>query len=379
MNAGDGVSERKLRIGFLCSHNPLDRNSFSGTAYYAYHALKNAERAGELAELRLLGAHCAPTRIRRYAAAMKSRLSLSKPELRYETEHDLGLGLDWVVSLVSTDLAVSLAPRLRAPLIHVTDATPKFLRDFYGYDLPAEKDVTERELIQTAALTIYSSRYMSERARLEFGDELALKFRSIPFGANLDRIPMRSQTSNELPGSSRPANLLFIGKEWQRKGGSLALDALARMRDDGIAARLTIIGCDPPEAAGVADVTVIPFLDKNNPKDSRRFDEILDGAHLMVLPTRADCTPMVIAEANAHSLPVIVTSVGGIPSLVTEGVNGRLMPIEAGPVEWGNAIRGMLSDPEAYCALRETSYRHFRDRLHWSAWARDLIANLVAS
>lgn len=368
-----------MRVGFLCAHNPYDRNSFSGTAYYAFRGLQEMAYQGGISELRVLGTHRPPNRFNRYGNALRARLGLGRRKLTFRREADLGNGLDWIISLVSTDIAVSLAPRLRAPLAHVTDATPQFLRDFYGHDISAQKEAAEAWLVAHARRVIYSSHFMMERACNEFGEQYRSRMRAIPFGVNLDSLPVESCIPEHMPEPCQPIELLFIGKEWERKGGPLALGIVAAMRRNGRAARLTIIGCDPEAAAGVEGVTVLPYLDKNNPEHSRIFDELLDKAHLFLLPTRADCTPMVIAEANAHSLPVLVTDVGGISSLVSQGRNGRMLPLEASAGEWAAEIEDILADPTLYRALRATSFSHYRERLNWGAWTRELIADLASS
>jgi glycosyltransferase involved in cell wall biosynthesis len=365
-----------MRIGFLCAHNPLDRHSFSGTAHYAYMGLLKALQSGEIAELRLLGSHRPPTRLRKYASAVKHRLGVADRKLEFTTGQDLGEGLDWIISLVSSGLAVSLAARLKAPLVHVTDSTPQFIREFYGSGIEAEGEAVEREMIGISARVIYSSDYMRDRAIAEFGSEFGSKLRAIPFGVNLDELPqlVKRLDSRLAPGGT--ISLLFIGREWERKGGPLALAAVEHLQAEGMDAQLTIIGCDPAEATGKIGVKTISYLNKDNPDDVRQLNKLMDSTHLLVLPTRADCTPMVIAEANAHSVPAIVTNVGGIASLVSDGVNGQLMPLDANGKQWADVIKELTASGERYSALRESSFVHFQRRLNWSAWARDLIADL---
>lgn len=367
-----------MRIGFLCAHNPFDRNAFSGTAYYALRGLEQFAARGEITELRVLGTHRRPVPGGRYIDVVRKLAGIAPYQASFEREADLGTGLDWIISLVSTDLALSLAPKLKAPLAHVTDATPQFLREFYGYEVPKEKDIAEAALIEFSSRVIFSSDFMRQRAIVEFGENHRKKMRAISFGVNLDRVPQSANISLQAPSLGKPVELLFIGKEWERKGGPLALEIISALRHLGTDARLTIVGCDPQDAKQAEGVTIIPFLDKNDKDDGRRFDDLLDNAHLFLLPTRADCTPMVIAEANAHSLPVVVTDVGGIGSLVTEGRNGRLLSLHAEAEEWANAIRSILLDGTRYEQLRSDSFSHFQNRLNWSAWTRDIIADLAA-
>lgn len=363
-----------MRIGFLCGSDPADRSSFSGTAHFAYRALEAERRDGRLDALRVLARYPSSARLARYAAAMRRRVGVAPARSAAATIVDFGEGLDWIVALVSTDLVAGADDSLRAPLALVTDATPGFLRDFYGWPVPPEQDAVEERVIRRAAYCFYSSDYMRERAIADFGADLAPRLKVLPFGVNLERRP---EPAPPPPlGEGRPVELLFIGREWLRKGGPIALAVQARLRADGVDARLTIVGCDPAEAQGRPGVVVHPYLDKNRPADARRLDALLDAAHVLLLPTRADCTPMVIAEANAHGMPVMASDVGGIPTLLADGRNGRLMSLEADAEAWTAALRELLADGAAYRALRASSATFCRRTLDWQAWAQGLLSVL---
>ena len=83
--------------------------------------------------------------------------------------------------------------------------------------------------------------------------------------------------------------------------------------------------------------------------------ELYSRADIFALPTRGDCTPLVIAEAMASGLPVVTTAVGSIPDMVRSGQNGLLVE----PGEYGQlaqALRSLVDDP----ALREKMGRESR-------------------
>ncbi len=54
--------------------------------------------------------------------------------------------------------------------------------------------------------------------------------------------------------------------------------------------------------------------------------ERLRGADLLVLPSLSEGTPHVLVEARANGLPCISTTVGGVPSSVTDGYDALLVP-----------------------------------------------------
>lgn len=356
-----GAVRRPLNVGFLSPHNPFDRTAFSGTAHHMAHALR--ERP-EIA-LTVLGPH----RAVRTGERMLRRLIPARP---VEVERLDLRGLDLVIGLAATNLLDRLGALSRVPFVHVTDATPSFLREFYGWDVPPGSDELEERVVSRAALTVYSSRYMARRAASEFGLDPGHGIAAVPFGANFDGLP---QEMPEKPNAG-PLRLFWAGCEWDRKGGALAVAALDELRARGIDARLALAGFVPPGLRGYPGVDVVGYLDKNNPRDAQRLSRLFADAHLFVLPTRADCTPMVVAEANAHGTPVLITDVGGVGSLMDEGRNGRMMPFSAGPREWAETVRALTRDPDRHVSLCRSSFAHSHARLTWKAWARDVAALL---
>lgn len=350
-----------LRIGFLSHNNPFDRTAFSGTTFHAARALA---RRPDL-ETRILGPH-------QRRGALGARIATRFGD---RGRHGIGTpdaatldGLDAVVGLVASRLLDPLLETSPVPLLHVTDATTSFLREFYGREISAERAEREARVVRGVARTVYSSRFMADRALVEYGIT-ADRVAHVPFGVNLDTLPALPQPKPPLD----PLRLLFIGTDWRRKGGDIALDAVGRLRAGGRDVRLTLVGATPDQALPDG-VTAAGFLDKNRPRDAARLTRLLTEAHLLVLPTRADCTPMVIAEANAYGAPVLVTLTGGIGSLMEEGVNGRTLPENASPAAWAAAIAELAADPEAFRAMSRSAFDHASARLTWDAWAHDIAA-----
>ena len=52
--------------------------------------------------------------------------------------------------------------------------------------------------------------------------------------------------------------------------------------------------------------------------------EALRNANIFVLPTMNDCFPLVLLEAMENCLPVVTTSIGGVPDIVDDGVTGLI-------------------------------------------------------
>jgi glycosyltransferase involved in cell wall biosynthesis len=164
-------------------------------------------------------------------------------------------------------------------------------------------------------------------------------------------------------------SILFIGVDWIRKGGDLALTAVAQLRRAGFPAHLHVIGAKPAGSVDSEAVTWHGFLNKSTPEGVARFNSLLKGAAFLLLPTRQDCTPMVFAEVNTYGIPAISTLTGGIGSVLIDGINGYALPEAAGPEVYGALIAEIWSDRRRYLDLRKSSRNHSEKILNWKNWA----------
>lgn len=89
-------------------------------------------------------------------------------------------------------------------------------------------------------------------------------------------------------------------------------------------------------------------------------EELLNSVNVLVLPTMYsnECFPLVIVEAMQHSLPIISTSVGAIPDMITEGDNGILIP-ENDPVVLADAMSKLIENPQLAYEMGSRGYTRF--------------------
>ena len=348
------LPDSHLTLGYLCPHNPYDRNAFSGTSYLAAAAL--ARQPG--VTVRILGSH----RPRRFMDRLMARPS---PNM---TEADLDLdGLDAVVGVVATPLLAGLQKmRPDLPTYHVTDATPVFLREAYGWAVPRTAHALERQVASAATAVIYSSTEMAARAPSDLGLP-DLVPQAQPFGVNFEELPTDCPVK---PSLSR-LKLLFVGLDWERKGGDIAVATLDRLRDQGIDAELTIVGRCPERHRSHPAIRAVGFLSKNRASDRRKLVHLYSTSHILLVPSRADCSPMVIAEAMAFGTPVLATDTGGIASVIGAG---RLMAPYASPGQWAAEVRSIVTDPDHYAFLSDSCFERRMAEISWDTWAREIVA-----
>ena len=140
----------------------------------------------------------------------------------------------------------------------------------------------------------------------------------------------------------------------------------------GIPTRLRILGGAPPEGQPLHGAEVLGRLDKSIPAQREKINRLYSQSHFLILPTRADCSPIVIPEANAFGLPAITTEVGGVPSLIRDGRNGRLLPLSATGEDFARVVAKDFQSREQYLQFSRSARKEYETRLNWSKWGERL-------
>ncbi len=371
---GKSASRNRLRIGFLSCKNYFDRLTFSGILYCMYHSL------GRQADLVPLGHPYPPTRLRELLA----KIGKGKQQ-RIDDESETALiefGRDVERQLEDAHVDLVFAPvasrelhfvNLRQPIVYASDVTCRLLYDNYDFGLSAEQlavaENAEQLAIQNSRAITYPSAWAAESAMRDYGASKD-KIRVIPYGANLLMVPDANEIYNKC--DRRPWNIVFIGLYWHRKGGDIALKAFEALRSRGVDVEMTFIGTEPPEGHGGLPVRALRFLDKRRARDRKTLRKILLSSHVMLFPSRSDCSPIALCEAATYGIPVVAADVGGISSIVTERT-GRLMPSDSSPEDYAAAVMDLIGDRERYRDLVRSSRQRYDEVLNWDKWAESLI------
>jgi glycosyltransferase involved in cell wall biosynthesis len=117
----------------------------------------------------------------------------------------------------------------------------------------------------------------------------------------------------------------FVGRLCEEKGLAYLLDAAAGLPERGW--RVVLVGGGPQRSAleslaaarGLTDRVLFAGFQE----DPAAWYAAMD---VFVLPSLTEGTPMVLLEAMAFGLPVVATSVGGVPRVVGSGETGVLVP-----------------------------------------------------
>ncbi len=216
----------------------------------------------------------------------------------------------------------------------LTKRHPSALR--FGILLAARAEWMSISWIARHAATFAYGSHLAEHLRIRGVRDVSVTFTSL-----IDRVAAKVDRSS---GQVCPS-ILFVGRFAPEKGIDLLLQAMQMLLVEGMSFRLDLVGSGPLEAdlrsqAQLADINVVfhGWL-----PDGPELAQALAGADLLVQPSRQEGIPKVLLLAMAHSLPIVATRVGGIPDIITNEVNGLLVPPED-PSCIAEAIRRLLTD-----------------------------------
>lgn len=131
-------------------------------------------------------------------------------------------------------------------------------------------------------------------------------------------------------GPQQGSDLLFLGRLEEAKGVSTLLRAFARVHGQfpGVALLLGGEGDRSRYEAEVASLGLGRAVRFLGWIDGDAKLQVFEQAAVFVLPSRYEGLPMGVLEAMSWRLPCVATSVGGVPDIITDGVNGRLVDVD---------------------------------------------------
>ena len=168
-----------------------------------------------------------------------------------------------------------------------------------------------------------------------------------------------------------PLRIIAVGTLHEVKGQVHLIEACRSLADRGIAFSCTFIGDGPDRAALESRVAELGLADRVTFAGRSTSDGVaaaLRGADVLAAPSvptrggKREGIPVVLMEAMATGLPVVASRLSGIPELVTDGVDGLLVP-PGDDIALADALARLAADPALRARLgaagRETVLRDF--------------------
>lgn len=265
------------------------------------------------------------------------------------------------------------------PIVFYTDATFAGMIGFYEHFNNLTKGTIsngnhlEQSALTNCTLGIYSSDWAAKTATDNY-DVDPRKIVVIPFGSNIESSRTVDDIKNIINQKSKTTvKLLFLGVDWIRKGGEVALRTAERLNNMGIKTELHIAGIKSLDFSLPSYVFLHGYVSKATQNGRDLIDSLLKESHFLILPTKADCTPIVYSEANSFGLPCISTNVGGIPTIIKDGVNGKLFTLMQTDEDYADYINTMFSDMSSYEKLCLESFNRYESTLNWSVTGKKIV------
>lgn len=366
---------KRYKIAFLSSVDPHDKTRLSGSLYYMLLSLQ--KYVGDVDVLgpvflkpSWLGYVAKAGKLLKYTYNINHSFVYAHQYSRIFGRKLKGKDYDFIFApRASTEIALL---KTSIPIIYYSDTTFNAMYNYYSWFSNFSKlsvfegNKTESKAIGNSAIAVFSSEWARNSA-VDYYKTPHNKVHIVPFGPNVDYLPSVSEI-NYNKGSD-VIKLLFIGVEWKRKGGQIAVDTLRELHKMGYNATLTVVGTIPPDKVDTEEITIIPFLNKNIKEESLQFSQILNSHHFLLLPTREECFGVVFCEASAYGLPSLTTDTGGIPTAVVNGENGFRFSLADNGKAYADKIVEYFSDYERkYIPLAKLSRRRYEEVLNWKSF-----------
>jgi glycosyltransferase involved in cell wall biosynthesis len=275
------------------------------------------------------------------------------------------------------------------PIVIWTDTTFASAIDFYPRYFrnniceESVRDITdnERSALSRCSLAIFASEW-GARSAIDHYQLDPSKVKVVPFGANIEC--RRNLENIKKTLDARPSDrckLLFVGVDWIRKGGDIALGVAEELNRAGLPTELTVVGCQPVVSGSLPSfVHPLGYISNATREGQERLSRLFSESHLFIMPSRAESFGHVFCEASSFGVPSLATNVGGIPTAVRNDVNGRTFPRDASIKEYCIYISNLFSNYSRYKDLSLSSFNEYNLRLNWSVAGRtvkELLMNLI--
>ena len=377
-----------LRVGILSNGDPDDVRTWSGVPW----SMKR-ELAKRFVEVRAIPSP--PGRYEHWLRCINDRLHpltgrrlVSQWTAAAARRHQRQIHAQLAKTPVDVLLAICVDQQIAdprgfsTPLVHHSDATFRNVCDYYPQysnlwsAARRAGERTTRRALANAAFSFYPSRWAAESAISDY-DAPRDCVSVVPYGANMTEPPTREEALSPRP--QEVCRLLWIGGDWERKGGPLTFDTMLELNRRGIPTELTTVGGRPADGRTHPRYVSHGFLNKQVPLEREQYRALWASASFFMLPSVGETFGAVFCEAAAHAVPPIATRTGGVPDAVEHGRGGVLLPTTATAEQAADAIAAVWRDTAAYRRLATGARDRYESVLNWTAWGDAVTPLLVAA
>lgn len=252
--------DKKIKVGFIGWYSPEDKKALSGTPHKMSDLLKAI--GCELTWIKVKTS-------KKYLLYQKLMRAIGKISTkRLDCTHSV---IGAMLQSKTIDMSavqqcdVLFAPfcsealyslRTDKPIIYLSDATFNIMADYYfkglsAYAIKQGNKVEQRAMDRSKAI-IVSSQWVANSVINDYHQNPS-KIHIVEFGANLNDKDIIEKTFDY----NGHLHILFLGVDWKRKGGQIAVDACKWLNENGVLATLHIVGIKELDES----IKKLPYVD----------------------------------------------------------------------------------------------------------------------
>jgi colanic acid/amylovoran biosynthesis glycosyltransferase len=168
-------------------------------------------------------------------------------------------------------------------------------------------------------------------------------------GVNLAPYLVRQRPPAVAFDASHPMQLISVARLARGKGHVYALEALAKLRQQGLFWRYSLVGAGPDTdwiREQVVRLNLADWVTFCGTQDEAAVREMLFSHHLLLLTSVGtfEAAPVCVMEAMASAMPTVTSHIGGTPDMIRHEVDGFLVP-QADVEAIVEAINRVYHDP----------------------------------
>jgi len=287
-------------------------------------------------------------------------------------------GIDFDV-LLTNDFCIAGYVDINKPVILYTDYTyPMKSHDTLNERFSKLSRVSECFTRYTtklgllkASLCLFASQFASDNA-VQYG--VKSHYKVIPYGANIEFVSDELDRSMEKVIQKKRLDILFIGKDWEHKGGEIAIKVTQLLNSKGLTVHLHIVGVDFSDEIHDESIHFYGLLNKDSHKEKEQLEGLFRNCDLLLVPSRAEGYGLVFVEAAAYGMPSLAFASTGLNTSVKHEVTGVLLPRGKGAEDFAEAILDFYDIPGKYDKLVKGARAHYLKIANWQVATEELIS-----
>jgi len=389
------MASKKIKIGLLSPFPLSDANAMSGTPAKIFQALEDVgftvidlsphepmfkNTCFFMRVYWLINKRLKKIRLRFISSEgdYQRMIDLAEKRSRAAQKRIDKYDLDALLSVCISSMLYSL--RQDKPIFYASDTTARLINTSYdeyksrsdGYKHAC--DDIEREALSKCLYFLPAAQCTKESAINNYGmPESRVKL--IEFGAH---ITPDNALKPLLAPSKQSIELLLVASDPIRKRLEFCIEVVRLLEQKGWNAKLNYIGANH-SCLEHKLVNNYGYLRLSEEKDRAIHLEIIERSHWMILPSKAEAFGIAPCEAAHFGRPSIVSDVGGLPTVIQDGVTGIVMNEDASAESYAQALIDISENTNNYEAMSSAALQRATSVLSWDVWAlkvKNLIDNL---